>query len=58
MPGDRISIPIHDAVKDSTIYIDVTGMRSFRFRLWIGMQLFKLAAFVIGCGIKVDGLED
>lgn len=48
-----------DAVKKLTLNVSLTGVKSFYFRLAAGVALIKLAARIIGCGIKIDtGNED
>jgi hypothetical protein len=31
----------------------LTGMRWFKFRLWLGSRIFKIGARIIGCGIEI-----
>jgi hypothetical protein len=35
--------------------ITVTMPRLFGLRVWMGSRLFWLGAWVIGCGVKIDG---
>lgn len=55
---DIANINISEIVRKNlslTVEIQVTGMRWFRFRLWAGSRILKLAAYVIGCGIEIKG---
>ena len=54
MAGTHIKFPVTRAMKNITLTVDLTWVRTWRVRLWIGQQLIKLAALVIGCGIRVD----
>ncbi len=44
-----------EAMKDMTIEIKVTAVRSLRVRLWIARVLFWLAGQVLNCKVKVKG---
>lgn len=46
--------PIGSAVKHMTMQVDIAGLRVFRLRVWLGMKLIALAAWVIGCSVKVE----
>ena len=50
-----VKMPISRVTRDLTVRVDVTGVRAWNMRLWLGVQVIKLAARVIGCGIVVDG---
>lgn len=49
--------PAGHAMRHVTIRVDVTGVRTWRVRLWLGGLVLRLAARVMGCGIRFDGLE-
>jgi len=53
----RINVPIADAVKTIQVSLNVTGVRRWRARLWLGARLFRLATAVIGCQgeIRING---
>jgi len=48
-------VRIGDCVRKLTleVQVDLTGVRWFAFRFWIGSQFLKLAARVMGCGIEI-----
>ena len=54
MAKTEVNIPMQRLVGHMTITVNVTGVRAARMRLWIGIRLIRLAALIIGCGIKVD----
>lgn len=37
-----------------TVTLKLTGLRVFRFRLWLGKKLLKISAKVLGCGFKIE----
>jgi phenylalanyl-tRNA synthetase beta subunit len=42
---------------NNTVIVKLTPL--FRFRIWLAVELFKLAARIIGYGhIEVNGIED
>ena len=48
-------IKVGKMISDSlTLEISLQGIKTFRIRLWIGKKILKLAAKVIGCGIKIN----
>ena len=48
-------IKVQELVRDRlTLRISLKGIKVWRVRLWFGMRILKLAAWVIGCGIKVE----
>lgn len=51
-----IRVPMSSVAKrmELTATIETTGMRMFRARMWCGIQLIKLAAIVMGVGIRVE----
>jgi len=49
-----INYPSSRAVCNLTLRVNVTGVRVWRVRLWLGLRLIKLATMVIGCGFEVD----
>lgn len=51
---NELRIPVGPLFSDFTIRVSLTGVRVMTCRLWIGTQLIRLAAFVIGCKSDVD----
>jgi hypothetical protein len=49
-----IKIPVSSVTNRLTVNIEVTGLRVWRVRLWLGTHLIGLAARVMGCNIHVD----
>ena len=47
-------VKVSDALREITLEVKIVGFRSWRIRLWIGTRLLQLAAWVIGCGIKIE----
>jgi hypothetical protein len=41
-------------MSDITLNVDVTGLRVWKVRVWIGCQVIKLAALVMGTGIHIE----
>lgn len=38
---------------DTVMMVNVKLARRVRSRLWLGVRLFRLAAWVMGCGVEV-----
>ena len=49
-----IVVPMSDLTKRMTMIVRVKGLLSWRLRWRLGIFLIRLAAFVIGCGLRVD----
>jgi hypothetical protein len=50
----KAEVSMADAMNSLTLKVKVTRKREWASRIWCGMVLLKLAAFVMGCGISVD----
>ena len=51
----KVSLDFRELVRDNLILkIDLKGVKSWRVRVLAGKQVLKLAAWVIGCGIRFD----
>lgn len=50
----RHEVPMSDLMKNITVEVTVTGMKSFRVRFAIGTFLMKLSAKIMGVGLKID----
>jgi hypothetical protein len=48
-----ISVPMSQAISGVTLNVVVTGARRARTRLWLGTQIMRFAAAVIGCSVDV-----
>ncbi|MDD5510910.1 MAG: hypothetical protein PHI12_08870 [Dehalococcoidales bacterium] len=44
----KVKIDVNKLASQFTVYLTITGMCRFRIRLWIALQLTKLAALVSG----------
>lgn len=54
MTSTEARIPMSRVMKDVTSNVEVTGLRIWWLRQTIGVALIKLAARVMGVGIRVD----
>jgi hypothetical protein len=50
----EVRFPVAKALQSMTLQVRVTGLRRFRIRVWLGIRLLKLAAWVIGTGINIE----
>lgn len=50
-------VPVQPLIRHITLRVDVTGLRIWRARLWLGVQIIRLAALVMGTGIRFDEKE-
>ena len=46
--------PITNVTKNLTLTLTLTGVRSWQARVWVGTQLIRLAARVMGVGFRVE----
>lgn len=56
MVVDQIRVPLPKVMKELTIKISLTGVRTLQFKIWLGIKIIKLGVAVIGCkaDIKTD----
>jgi len=48
------SFSVNEIIRENVMLtVTMTGIKAFRVRCWLGAQIIKLAAIVIGCGISV-----
>lgn len=40
-----------------TLTVRITGKNAMKVRLWLGMQMLRLGAIIMGCGIEIS-LDD
>lgn len=53
-----LRLGVGEIVRDSlTLKVEISSasVRLFKFRLWLGALVLKLAARIIGCGIEIKG---
>jgi hypothetical protein len=51
---DIASLKMSKVAKELILKIRLKGIKTFKTRLWLGRQLLKLSAMVIGCGIEIE----
>jgi len=51
------SINVSEAIPNTCLEVEIKGIKIFRIRIFLGANLLKLAAWVIGCKInlKING---
>lgn len=54
MASTHASVSMGSVMRNVTMKVRVTGVHTFRIRLWMGGLLIRLGAVVMGCGIQVD----
>ena len=47
-------VNISKVIRDVVLNVKITGIVKFKIKAFIGIQLIKLAAWVIGCGIQIE----
>jgi len=52
----HVRLPAARVMQQVVLSVELTGIRTWKVRLTLGVWLIKLAAFVMGCGVRV-GLE-
>lgn len=40
-----------------TMHVDVTGVQTWKIRVWVAVQFIRLAAFVMNCNVVVNIVE-
>jgi len=60
MPTTNVTIDARDVMHQVTMTVELTHTRQLEWRLWLGTQLIRLAAWIMGCGIEIieDETED
>ena len=51
-------VNINHVVRNTVLNVTITGVRRFKIRLFIGAQLIKLAALILGCNIQMEINQD
>lgn len=54
MASTHVTMPISRVTKDMTMTLTITGMRVFRWRLWLGMVLIRLAGLAMPFRVDVQ----
>lgn len=50
MASTNVSVPISRYTKDLKMTLTIKGLRVMRVRMWVGAQIVKFAAMVMGIG--------
>lgn len=50
----KAEIAMSTVMANVTLSVKVTGVRANHVRVWVGLRLLRLAALVMGCGIRLD----
>lgn len=53
MADTSVNVPVSRVMHKITMQVNVTGMHTWRVRMWLGIQTLKLAALIMGCAIEV-----
>ena len=49
-----VNVPISSVTPNLTVHVRVTGVKTWRVRLWLAMRLIRLAARVAGVGLRIE----
>ena len=52
--AQQFTVKAVDAMRNVTLNVRVKGIRRLAARMWVGMGLMRLAAWVVGCGIQIE----
>ena len=52
-----VDIPMTEVARNLTLEIHVSGVNTWRARLWLGGKLMRLAVWVIGCKCEMEILK-
>jgi hypothetical protein len=50
---DPVNVNVHSVMKNLTLTVNMTGLRRQAIRNWLGCQLIRLAASVMGCNVAI-----
>lgn len=54
IPRAPVKVPLGSIVRQMTMQVEITGARTWSYRLRFAMWLIRLAARVIGCNVRVE----
>lgn len=54
MDVGTIHVPISELTGSITVVVTVKGLRAFNMRVWLGIQIMKLAALVLPFETRVE----
>jgi hypothetical protein len=49
-----VHVPADGLMGSLTMHVYVDGLKMLGARIWLGQQILKLAALVMGCGLRVE----
>ncbi len=49
-----VEVNAGELMHHTTMHIRITGVRTFRARIWLGVRLISLAARIMGMGVQVE----
>ena len=49
-----VNVPIQPLMRNVTLVVNVTGVRTWKVRMWCAMRLFKLAVRIAGCNLRIE----
>lgn len=52
--NNGLHYPMSRLVRDLTVTVHIDGVKVWRTRLWLGTQVLKFAAFVMGCKVRME----
>ena len=50
----KVELPMTSIMKSVTLDVHITRQTEWKIRQWAGIQLLKLSAFVMGCGVRIE----
>ena len=48
------SVDMKEIAKQTTVHVTLVNYKAWRWRAWLGMQLYRLGAWVMWMGIEFD----
>lgn len=54
MNDASMSIKASELIGNTTCTVRLIGVKRLRFRIWLGSKFIALAAWVMGCGIRIE----
>ena len=54
MATGEVKFPISNAVRNLTVHVCVSGVKTARVRMWLGAKIIHFATWVIGCQSEIE----
>ena len=54
----NINFSASEAIRQCKVAIRVTGMKRAKLRLWLGIKLIALGAWITGCDVEINGFSE